>query len=117
MELTRTEVFRAMNAMDVPSVKDCEGMLILPVASYTHSYEDQEGKEHAVLVIKDGKTGSLYKTEVQAFIKKYLSYEEVFGTLPDEEKPDFRTKSRSGDVALPVCVASRVRRSTAATGE
>lgn len=87
MELTRTEVFRAMNAMDVPNVRDCEGMLILPVASHTHSYEDQEGKEHAVLVIKDGKTGSLYKTEVQAFIKKYLSYEEAFGTLPDAEKP------------------------------
>ena len=87
MELTRIEVFRAMNAMDVPNVRDCEGMLILPVASHTHSYEDQEGKEHAVLVIKDGKTGSLYKTEVQAFIKKYLSYEEAFGTLPDEEKP------------------------------
>lgn len=39
------------------------------------------------------------------------------GVLPDAEKPDFRAKSGSGDVALPVCVAARVRRSTAATGE
>ena len=88
MELTRIEVFRAMNAMDVPNVRDCEGMLILPVASHTHSYEDQEGKEHAVLVIKDGKTGSLYKTEVQAFIKKFLAYDEAFGELPDDQKPE-----------------------------
>ena len=44
-------------------------------------------------------------------------YEDETDILPDAEKPDFRTKSGSGDVALPVCVASRVRRSTAATGE
>ena len=87
MELSRTEVFRAMNSMDVTNVRECEGMLILPVASHTHTYEDQDGKEHSVLVLKDGKSGSLYKTEVQAFIKKFLSYDEAFGTLPDEEKP------------------------------
>ena len=39
------------------------------------------------------------------------------GVLPDAEKPDFRMKSGSGDVAGPFCVAARVRRSTAATGE
>lgn len=37
--------------------------------------------------------------------------------LPDAEKPDFRMKSGSGDVAGPFCLAARVRRSTAATGE
>lgn len=37
--------------------------------------------------------------------------------LSDAEKPDFRMKSGSGDVAGPFCVAARVRRSTAATGE
>lgn len=87
MELTRTEIFRAMNSMDVTNIKDCEGMILLPVASHTHTYEDADGKEHNVLVIKDGKSGSLYKTEVQAFIKKYLSYEEAFGSLADNEKP------------------------------
>lgn len=87
MELSRTEVFRAINSMNVTNFRDCEGLLILPVASHTHSYEDQDGKDHSVLVIKDGKTGELYKTEVQAFIKKFLSYDEAFGTLPDEEKP------------------------------
>ena len=87
MELTRTEVFRAINSMDVTIVRECEGTLLLPVASHTHTYEDQDGKEHSVLVLKDGKTVSLYKTEVQAFIKKYLSYEEAFWNLPDEEKP------------------------------
>lgn len=87
MELTRTEIFRAINSMDVTNIKEAEGQIILPVASHTHSYEDQEGKEHNVLVIKDGKTGELFKTEVQAFIKKFLAYDEAFGTLEDAKKP------------------------------
>jgi len=88
MELTRIEIFKAMNSKDVQNVKELEGMVISPVAFHTHSYEDQEGKEHAVLVIKDGKTGNLCKTEVQAFIKKFLAYDEAFGSLPDAEKPE-----------------------------
>lgn len=87
MELTRTEIFRSINSMDVTNIKEAEGKVILPVASHTHSYEDQEGKEHNVLVIKDGKTGELFKTEVQAFIKKFMAYDEAFGTLEDSEKP------------------------------
>ena len=87
MELTRTEIFRAINSMDVTNIKEAEGEVILPVASHTHTYEDQGGKEHNVLVIKDGKTGELFKTEVQAFINKFLAYEEAFGTLEDSEKP------------------------------
>lgn len=43
--------------------------------------------------------------------------EDEIGILPDAEKPDFRDKSGSGDTALSICVESRVRRSTAATGE
>ena len=45
-----------MNSKDVQNVKELEGMVISPVAFHTHTYEDQDGKEHAVLVIKDGKT-------------------------------------------------------------
>ena len=30
----------------------------------------------------------MYKTEVQAFIKKFLAYDEAFGELPDEQKPE-----------------------------
>lgn len=88
MELTRIEIFKAMNSKDVQNVKELEGQIISPVAFHTHSYEDQDGKEHDVLVIKDGKTGSLCKTEVQAFIKKFLAYDEAFGSLPDAEKPE-----------------------------
>lgn len=44
-------------------------------------------------------------------------YEDEIGVLPDAEKPDFRGKSGSGDSARPFCLAARVRRSTAATGE
>ena len=87
MELTRTEVFKAINSMDVTNIKEAEGMVILPIAFHTHTYEDADGKEHHVLVLKDGKSGDLYKTEVQAFIKKYMSYDEAFGSLPDNEKP------------------------------
>ena len=87
MELSRTELFRAMNSQDVRNVKELEGEAIIPVGCHTHTYEDQEGKEHQVLVIKDGLTGQLIKTEVQAFIKKFMAYDEAFGLVPDEEKP------------------------------
>ena len=43
--------------------------------------------------------------------------EDETGAPPDAGNPDFRMKSGSGDVAGPFCVAARVRRSTAATGE
>ena len=92
MELTSREIFRAMNSTDIRNVKECEGEIMKPVAFHTHSYEDAEGKEHAVLVIKDGKTNELVKTEVQAFIKKFLAYDEAFGALPDEEKPEIVIK-------------------------
>ena len=46
-----------------------------------------------MLVIKDGLTGELVKTEVQAFIKKFLAYLEAFETLPDDEKPRMLIKA------------------------
>lgn len=88
MELTPVEKFRAINGDGITNVKECEGLVISPVAFHTHSYTDQDGKEHSVLVIKDGKTGEMYKTEVQAFIKKFLAYDESFGSLPENEKPE-----------------------------
>ena len=39
------------------------------------------------------------------------------GVPPGAEKPDFRAKPGSGDAARHFCLAARVRRSTAATGE
>lgn len=88
-ELTRAEVFNAVNGSHI-NVKEIDGEEILPVAFHTHSYNDAEGKQHSVLVIKDGKTGKFFKTEVMAFIEKFISYDEAFGTLPDEEKPVIR---------------------------
>lgn len=88
MELSRVEIFRAMNGQNITNVKELEGMVISPVAFHTHEYEDADGKVHSVLVIKNGKDGMLMKTEVQAFIKNFLAYDEAFGTLPDDEKPD-----------------------------
>lgn len=95
MELTRVEIFRAMNGSEVPNVKDFEGQYILPVAYHTHEYEDQDGKTHNVLVLKDGKTGALCKTEVKAFIQKFMAYDEAFGTLPDNEKPEMVIKPKT----------------------
>lgn len=83
MELTKMELFKAMNDRH-PNLKECEGQIISPVAHHTHQYSDADGKLHSVLVIKDGKTGEMYKTEVQAFIDKFLKYDEVFG----DQKPD-----------------------------
>ena len=85
-ELTRAEIFKAMNDRHV-NIKEMDGQEIHPVAFHTHNYMDAEGKPHSVLVIKDGDSGKMYKTEVQAFIEKFMSYDEAFGELPDEEKP------------------------------
>ena len=87
MELTGIQKFNAINGQHI-NLKDCEGQSIHPVGFHTHTYEDRTGKEHSVLVIFDDKSGKMYKTEVAAFIDKFMSYDESFGSLPDEEKPD-----------------------------
>lgn len=87
MELTKLELFKAMNDRH-PNLRDCEGMVIKPVAHHTHQYSDADGKMHSVLVIKNGLDGKFYKTEVQAFIEKFLKYDEAFGEVADDEKPD-----------------------------
>ena len=89
MELTKLELFNAMNGKH-PNLKDCEGMIISPVAYHTHSQTGSDGKEHTVLVIKNGKDGKFYKTGVQAFIEKFVKYDEAFGDCPDAEKPDIK---------------------------
>lgn len=89
MELTKMELFKAMNDKHT-NLRDIEGQVISPVAHHTHQYSDSDGKLHSVLVIKDGKTGQMYKTEVQAFIEKFLKYDEAFGDEPDSEKPDIQ---------------------------
>ena len=87
MELTKMELFKAMNDKHT-NLKDCEGMIISPLAFHTHEYEDNNGKVHTVLVIKDRKTGEKFKTEVKAFIDKFMKYDEAFGECADNEKPD-----------------------------
>lgn len=87
MELSAIELFKAMNGKH-RNLKDCEGLIIKPVAFHTHTYDDASGKTHAVLVIKDGMTGEFFRTEVKAFIDKFMKYDEAFGSLADEEKPD-----------------------------
>ena len=87
MELTKFELFKAMNDKHT-NLKDCEGLVISPVAVHTHTYTAADGSDHAVLVIKNGKDGQFYKTEVKAFIEKFSRYLEAFGSLPDDEKPD-----------------------------
>lgn len=87
MEFTPVEIFKAMNGTGITNVKECEGLIIRPVGFHTHQYESQDGKEHSVLVIKNGEDGQMYKTEVQAFIKKFIAYDEAFGSLPDDQKP------------------------------
>ena len=87
MELTKMELFKAMNDKHT-NLRDCEGQIIAPVAHHTHTYTDADGKLHSVLVIKDGLTGEMYKTEVQAFIEKFLKYDEAFGGEADENKPN-----------------------------
>lgn len=87
MELSKMELFKAMNDKHT-NLRDCEGMIISPVAVHTHSYTAADGSEHSVLVIKNGKDGQFYKTEVKAFIGKFTKYMEAFGDLPDDERPE-----------------------------
>ena len=47
MELTGIQLFKAMNDKHT-NLKDCEGLVIAPVAFHTHQYEDSNGKEHTV---------------------------------------------------------------------
>ena len=99
-KMTPVEIFKAMNGDGVTNVKECEGMIITPVDYHTHTYESQDGKEHTVLVIKNGTDNQMYKTEVQAFIKKFFAYMEAFGELPDEQKPELvivLTTSKKGN--------------------
>ena len=89
MELSAMQKFKVMNDKH-ENLKDCEGLIIHPVAFHTHNYEDADGKQHTVLVIYNGLDKTMYKTEVQAFIEKFLKYDESFGSLPDEEKPQIK---------------------------
>ena len=99
MELTGIQKFKAMNDKHT-NLKDCEGLIIAPVAFHTHQYSDSNGKEHTVLVIYNGIDKTMYKTEVMAFIDKFMKYDESFGDLPDEEKPQIQIvlrKSKAGN--------------------
>ena len=89
MELTGIQKFKAMNDKHT-NLKDCEGLIIAPVAFHTHTYEDADGKQHTVLVIYNGLDQTMYKTEVQAFIDKFMKYDESFGDMPDNEKPQIK---------------------------
>lgn len=87
MELTGIQKFKAMNDKH-DNLRDCEGLVIKPVAFHKHTYEDADGKQHTVLVIYNANDQKMYKTEVMAFIEKFMKYDESFGELPDEEKPE-----------------------------
>ena len=89
MELTRIQLFKAMNDKHT-NLKDCEGLIIKPVAIHTHTYTANDGSEHSVLVIYNGIDGQFYKTEVKAFIEKFLKYTEAFGDLEDDKKPEIQ---------------------------
>lgn len=89
MELSAVQLFKAMNDKHT-NLKECEGLIIHPVAAHTHQYTSADGKEHSVLVILNGKDNTMYKTEVKAFIEKYLTYETSFGSLPDDQKPEIK---------------------------
>ena len=89
MELTGIQKFKAVNDKHT-NLKDCEGLIIAPIAFHTHNYEGTDGKQHRVLVIYNGLDKTMYKTEVQAFINKFMTYDESFGELPDDEKPQIK---------------------------
>lgn len=97
--LSKMELFRAMNDKHT-NLRDCEGLVIRPDAFHTHQYSDADGKLHSVLVIKNGLDNQMYKTEVAAFIEKFMKYDEAFGEEPDDQKPSIviiLNKSKKGN--------------------
>ena len=86
MEMTGIQKFKAMNDK-LPNFKECEGLLVRPLAFHTSHYTGQDNKEHSKLVILNALDNQMYKTEVKAFIEKFMQYDESFGDMPDEEKP------------------------------
>lgn len=93
MELTRRELFSAKHDKH-HNVKEIDGETILPVAHITYQYTASDGELHSVLVIKDGITGEMFRSEVKAFIDKFMTYLEDFGDMPDEERPAIRISCR-----------------------
>ena len=87
MEFTGIQKFKAMNDK-LPNFKDCEGLVVRPIGFHTSHYTGQDGKEHQKLVILNGNDNKMYKTEVMAFIEKFMQYDESFGDMPDGEKPE-----------------------------
>ena len=86
MEMTGIQKFKAMNDK-LPNFKECEGLVVRPLAFHNSHYTGQDNKEHTKLVILNALDGQMYKTEVKAFIEKFMQYDESFGDMPDEEKP------------------------------
>ena len=87
MEMTGIQKFKALNDK-LPNFKDCEGLIVKPIAFVTSNYDGQDGKLHTKLVILNGNDKQMYKTEVKAFIEKFMQYDEAFSDVPDEEKPE-----------------------------
>lgn len=87
MEMTGIQKFKALNDK-LPNFKDCEGLIVKPIAFITSNYEGQDGKLHTKLVILNGNDKQMYKTEVKAFIEKFMQYDESFSDVPDDEKPE-----------------------------
>ena len=80
MELTGIQKFKAMNDK-LPNFKECEGLVVKPIAFLTSTYEGQDGKDHTKLVVLNGNDKQMYKTEVKAFIEKFMQYDASFGDL------------------------------------
>lgn len=87
MEFTGIQKFKAMNDK-LTNLRDCEGLVIRPIGFHTSHYEDADGKDHAKLVIYNANDKKMYKTEVKAFIEKFMQYDESFGDMSDDEKPE-----------------------------
>ena len=79
MELTGIQKFKAMNDKH-DNLKDCEGLVLRPVAFHTHQYEDAKGKQHTVLVIYNAEKPEIVITIMTSKAgNKYVNFELVEG--------------------------------------
>lgn len=83
--------FKMRTTADATNMKELINRKVKPLKWEFSEYTDSDGENHTVLAMDletdDGKIKGIYRTEVKAFIEKFRVYMDVFGAIPDDERP------------------------------
>lgn len=81
------ERFKMKQTAEAVNLKTHIGEHFRVSKSEVTEYTDVSGAYHRVLAIQPEGTKDIYRTEVSAFIEKFAAYDEVFGSVPVDERP------------------------------